>query len=101
MDVMDDIAGGLDALFGEFNQWAIHTPKQGDPVRRRVILSEGVERQGDQVGVMLRRDEMDVLLTEGPRPRRGDTIQLECAHRVWTVDGESAADGRVCTVIVR
>ena len=81
--------------------WAIHHPKSGDPVRRRVIVSEGVQRQGDQMGVMETSTELDALLCEGPKPRRGDMLTEEDSGRIWTVDGEITSDESVCTVRVR
>jgi hypothetical protein len=99
MRAADAIGRMEDALYRHWGILAIHRPKNGDPVQRRVIVSRGVERQGDEIGVMVRSDELTVLTCEGPRPLRGDTFGAE--DRTWTVDGEVISDGTTTTVRVR
>ena len=86
--------------FDYFADWVIHHPKSGDPVRRRVIVSDGVQRMGERSGVMETFTEISVLRCEGPKPKRGDVFTD--GDREWKVDGEVPAgtDSSVTVVSV-
>lgn len=94
----DALRMAVETSFDMYGVQVIHTPKNGDPIQRRILLDEGVQRMGERSGVMETFTEISVLRCEGPKPKRGDVFtdgDLE-----WKVDGEVPAGTDAHVVVV-
>ncbi len=90
-----------DRVFDTFADPCTHTPKDGGAVTRRVIVDRDVQRVGFEAAMVQRRMELSLLLSEGPLPRKGDTIHVLESDETYTVDAQVENDGSVVRVTVR
>lgn len=88
-------------LFGSMSWDALHTPATGDPIRRRVIVDLGVQRSGFDVQRVGSADEGSFLLSEGPRPGKGDVVEILETGERFTADAQVSNDGAVVVVTLR
>lgn len=88
-------------VFDTFGDWALHTPATGDPIRRRVIVDLGVQRSGFDVQRVGSADEGSFLLSEGPRPGKGDVVEILETGERFTADAQVSNDGAVVVVTLR
>jgi hypothetical protein len=94
-------ARGRGVNFDTYGKDATHTPKDGGAVSRRVIIDRNVQRMGFEAAMVQRMTELSVLLSEGPLPRKGDTIKILETDETFTVDTQVDNDGSVARVAVR
>jgi hypothetical protein len=90
-----------DRVFDTFGDPCIHTPKDGDPVRRRVVLDRDVQRSGFDVQRVGPADELQFLNCEGPRPGSGDLVEILETGERFRLDAEVRNDGAVCVMAAR
>lgn len=101
MSWAEDSDENNDVVFDTFATDATHTPKDGGAVSRRVIIDRNVQRMGFEAVMVQGMTEISVLLSEGPLPRKGDTVKILDTDETFTVDAQVENDGSVARVTVR